>query len=442
MAVSGEAGDSGEERRPEEITEEKTADQEEEQAGERNRDEGNREGSNVAQPPPPPEGGMRRPRFRPCQPTPLAAEVEAHNRTHVPYRSWCPHCVRGRGRADAHRRGAGRGDGYEHPHLAIDYGFVGNEESRTGAKPVLIGMEAKYSLSVAMVVPAKGNAEPWIAKRLAGWLDRLGSKKCTIKTDGENAMVALVREVKANREDGTETIHELAVKGEKQTNHVAEGGVAIVKGLMRTFVAALEGRYGEQIEGNHPIVPWLVEHATNVRNRYQVGDDGKTPMERWRGRKISSPICEFGERIWWMPLKKKASDRPTFRTGVYLGCTPAEGLNVVGTPQGVFVCRSVRTMTEENRWNGEAARMIKGTPWSPRGEEDQERTNAGVGFDLPPAEEEETRETAPTAVPRRMKIETWMLREHGYTRSCPGCRATNRGRSRTASTTRKRAGGE
>eukprot|EP00973_Karenia_brevis_P072635 10089624-Karenia_brevis.AAC.1 len=28
---------------------------------------------------------------------PSRKEVEAHNATHLPYRSWCPHCVRGRG---------------------------------------------------------------------------------------------------------------------------------------------------------------------------------------------------------------------------------------------------------------------------------------------------------------------------------------------------------
>ena len=28
---------------------------------------------------------------------PTTAEVEAHNVSHLPFRSWCPHCVRGRG---------------------------------------------------------------------------------------------------------------------------------------------------------------------------------------------------------------------------------------------------------------------------------------------------------------------------------------------------------
>ena len=34
---------------------------------------------------------------------PTRKEWEEHQLTHVPYRSWCPFCVKGRGRQDAHR---------------------------------------------------------------------------------------------------------------------------------------------------------------------------------------------------------------------------------------------------------------------------------------------------------------------------------------------------
>ena len=35
---------------------------------------------------------------------PSAADVEEHNRTHIPYRSWCKWCVLGRGRGIQHRK--------------------------------------------------------------------------------------------------------------------------------------------------------------------------------------------------------------------------------------------------------------------------------------------------------------------------------------------------
>ena len=38
---------------------------------------------------------------KPTEPT--EKEVEEHERTHLPYRDWCKHCVMGRGRSEPHR---------------------------------------------------------------------------------------------------------------------------------------------------------------------------------------------------------------------------------------------------------------------------------------------------------------------------------------------------
>ena len=37
-------------------------------------------------------------------PRPSKEEVDLHNVTHLPYRSWCPHCVRGKARRRHRRR--------------------------------------------------------------------------------------------------------------------------------------------------------------------------------------------------------------------------------------------------------------------------------------------------------------------------------------------------
>ncbi len=36
----------------------------------------------------------------PVKPTKL--EIEEHEHSHIPFRSWCPHCVRGRGQSSPH----------------------------------------------------------------------------------------------------------------------------------------------------------------------------------------------------------------------------------------------------------------------------------------------------------------------------------------------------
>ena len=44
------------------------------------------------------EDGVQ-PAVKSTEPQPSRQEVEEHMKTHIPYRSWCPHCVRGKARA-------------------------------------------------------------------------------------------------------------------------------------------------------------------------------------------------------------------------------------------------------------------------------------------------------------------------------------------------------
>ena len=136
----------------------------------------------------------RRSLFRKSENQPSRQEVQEHMKTHIPCRSLCAHCVRGRGRNDPRRSGGGRGT-RDHPHLAMDNGFLKasnhDDPADQGSNPILIGAEAKYGLALAMAVPGKGNAAPWIAKRVADWLDWLGSQKVTLMCDNEPANLAL-----------------------------------------------------------------------------------------------------------------------------------------------------------------------------------------------------------------------------------------------------------
>ena len=55
---------------------------------------------------------------------PSRGEVEDHNKHHLPYRSWCRHCVRGRGVEEAHRRQA---EEPKIPEIHLDFMFIGEE---------------------------------------------------------------------------------------------------------------------------------------------------------------------------------------------------------------------------------------------------------------------------------------------------------------------------
>jgi hypothetical protein len=64
----------------------------------------------------------------PGAPTP--AEVERHNVTHMPYRSWCPACVEGKAR-DKHHSLNDEQDVKGIPEIVFDYGFLGAEGEDT-----------------------------------------------------------------------------------------------------------------------------------------------------------------------------------------------------------------------------------------------------------------------------------------------------------------------
>ena len=54
------------------------------------------------------EGAVRGPKHIRDIRTPTQAEVDRHNLTHLPFRNWCPHCMKGRGKEAPHivdRRG-------------------------------------------------------------------------------------------------------------------------------------------------------------------------------------------------------------------------------------------------------------------------------------------------------------------------------------------------
>lgn len=48
--------------------------------------------------------GVHRPKSMRVPHMPTEAEVREHETTHIPYRSWCPSCIAGRGRDRRHKK--------------------------------------------------------------------------------------------------------------------------------------------------------------------------------------------------------------------------------------------------------------------------------------------------------------------------------------------------
>ncbi len=183
---------------------------------------------------------------------PSREEKEKHNATHAVYRSWCPHCVRGRGLASPHKSDARSRNPTTVPEVVMDYCFLSQADESSAT--VLAIRDRSTGATAAMVVPMKGHDE-WIVKTIVGIIDWFGHGKMLMKTDGKRSITSLKQAVKIYRESITvvegidgelvqrktgETICEESPKGESSSNGAAEKLVQEVEGMVRTWKDAVE----------------------------------------------------------------------------------------------------------------------------------------------------------------------------------------------------------
>ena len=225
---------------------------------------------------------------------PSRKEVEEHYLTHVPYRNWCPHCVRGRGKDLDHRRSID--EDRKVREFSFDYCFPGDEK---GTKiTVLVGKERITGMTMASVVPVKGTSGQFAAARVLEFIKDCGAAETEIllKTDQEPAVDALMEDVVKTRGERL-TLREKSPVASSGSNGVVERGVQTVEGVIRTLLSALEERVGVRIRAEEKIVAFLVEYAAYLINKREVGNEGKTAYERNRGKRGEVLAVEFGEKL-------------------------------------------------------------------------------------------------------------------------------------------------
>ena len=108
---------------------------------------------------------------------PTQAERDAHADTCEPYRSWCDHCVAGRGRSDKHSPGDHRQDALAV--IGMDYGYLGAEECAT---PLLCARDSKHRWYYGIPLPRKGDAQ-WSVERFVEELRRAGHSRMVLRCD-------------------------------------------------------------------------------------------------------------------------------------------------------------------------------------------------------------------------------------------------------------------
>ena len=144
-----------------------------------------------------------------CGIKPSQKEVEEHERTHLPFRSWCKHCVIGRAQSHPHYKQ--EEEECQVPTISWDYMFLSEEdESKKKRKteeeqqneaeeglPIVIWADSMSKGAMAYMVPNKGECEYAIKRGVQDVTKVLGYNKMVFRGDQEPALKTMVGRIKS-----------------------------------------------------------------------------------------------------------------------------------------------------------------------------------------------------------------------------------------------------
>ena len=176
---------------------------------------------------------------------PCVAEVEEHEKTHVPYRSWRRHCVKGKGTQDAHWRLQREEIG---PELHTENAFM-RDENTEELLTILVAKERTTRMPMSTVHQA---VDGICCQEKVCFSSKIGCEhiSMTVKTDDEPAMSALVTQISKVRaaSGGQRFSAETSPAHSSASNRVDERGVQAVQGQVRVLRSAVEEKWGAKLQ--------------------------------------------------------------------------------------------------------------------------------------------------------------------------------------------------
>ena len=308
---------------------------------------------------------------------PSQSEIDDHNIDHWPYRSWCEHCVAGRAIGEPHVPGPAS----QIPVVAFDYLFITrgrilkkaelSEDDKQNVKlKILVVKDTKSRAIFAHAVRQKGvDDEGYAVARVTEDIQWLGYTKVILKTDGERAIVRLLKEsLKSIKTTLADQVDQASFENpptyDPRSNGSVENAVKLVKGMLRSCKSGLEARINGKIPDDHPVMTWLVEHVAWILTIRPNSEDGKTPFQRVRGRPFLKRAVEFGERIMYkLPTSGPRHDergelQARWVKGFMVGYTRFSNEYLIWNGTTVVKSRAIQRMKRDLRWHREGLEKV------------------------------------------------------------------------------------
>ena len=298
---------------------------------------------------------------------PSAAERTAHELTHLPYRTWCEFCVKGRAKESPHTKVTKddklKGDDW--PVVQADYAFMHNFGDKDNKVTMLTVVDTESGATVATACPKKGH-DPFVERVVRSGLESFGlMSDLIIQTDKEHGPMDVMRRVAAMRKSRMQLRR--TPKGSSASNAFVERMHQTLEAMVRTMKEVIESKCGVKLRSDGPLITWMIRHASWLVTRFSVGEDGRTAFQRQHNVPYSGKVLAFGSKVEAkindQEMKRSKFDT-TFVTGVYLGRAIESDEHCVGTKRGVVSVRTVRPYDADNIWNATVIGEMKGTPWN------------------------------------------------------------------------------
>ena len=297
----------------------------------------------------------------PQQPT--RQERFEHNLTHLPYRTWCPICVKSKGRTDNHPKQTSK-----QPVIQVDFTYM----KALGDKqvlPVLTAIDVESGMAMAVLVQDKNQQQQYLVRCLQTFMFECGRAQATLssttlQTDQEEFILNLLKTVAQNLGANINVRQSPAYSSQPQGS--IERYHRTLMGQVRALLQQVTISYNLTLSVQHPILPWIARHAAWLLNRYAIHNDGQTSYQRRWQKDHKAPLCEMAETIQYMIPTTRAQPKmePRFFKGIWLGRDTMTGESIIGIPGKIIRVRTIGRQIMPDKYDKQPLDTINVYPWN------------------------------------------------------------------------------